>query len=426
MLRAMAARPEPSSRCALVLAGGGARGAYEMGALAELLPALPEDERPSILIGTSAGALNTAWLAANAHRPLGHSLADGEQIWREMSWDTVLASLTSRQEARLGVASVLDVFGFGAAGWSALDPSPLRRTLTEGPLSSATAGGIDFAQIDANARAGLVRPAVVATRAASSLSVVFYDGDGKAPEDDPLRGVTYAKTPLDVDHVLASAAIPSAFPAVRVDRPAGFEDWYYDGGTRLNAPIQPAIELGARRLIIVALNSPALGDVPAPGSSTRPRIFDGASSLVQAVLVDPLINDLHSLARINEDVAHAPGRLKIPYILIAPRNRDAIGRIAAEVFEKEHGGPRRRPLNWLWRLNPAMGAVARIGHTLDVIGSPTRGELLSYLFFDPVFAQRLIEQGRCDARAWLDEAHDDGMWQTGPLSAAAAGAAVPA
>jgi NTE family protein len=411
----MAPRPEPSSNVGLVLAGGGARGAYEMGALAELLPELPESERPDILVGTSAGALNTAWLASNAHRPVRESLADGELIWREMKWQTALSPLTSGRELRLGLTSLLDVLGVpGMRSWSLLDPSPLRRTLRDGPLSSNVAGGIEFGQIHANVGAGLTAAGVVATRAATSLSVVFYDGDGTKPKDDQLRGVAYAKTRLGVDHVMASAAIPTAFPAVDVREPATFADWYYDGGTRLNAPIQPALRLGAERLIIVALNSPTLGDAAREGR--RPRMLDGASSLVQAVLIDPLINDLHTLARINLDADGATGRKKIPYILIAPTERDAIGRIAAEVYEERYIRSRPRALRRLWNLNPAMSSVGRIGRFLDVDGDPTRGELLSYLFFDPEFAGRLIDQGREDARTWLRAAHDSGVWQIGPLT----------
>jgi NTE family protein len=412
----MARGPEPLNNVGLVLAGGGARGAYEMGALSELLPALPESERPGTLIGTSAGALNTAWLASNAHRPLEESLADGELIWREMEWQTALEPLTSGRELRLGLTSLLDVLGVpGMRSYSLLDPSPLRRTLEHGPLSSQVKGGIEFGQIQANAGAGLITAAVVATRAASSLSVVFYAGKRAKPKDDPLRGVAYAKAKLDVDHVMASAAIPSAFPAVKVREPKAVAEWYYDGGTRLNAPIKPAIELGSQRLIIVALNSPTLGD--ARGMGRQPRILDGASSLVQAVLIDPLINDLHTLARTNKDADGTPGRMEVPYILIAPTDRDAIGRIAAEVYEERYLRARPHALRRLWNLNPAMSSVGRIGRFLDVDGDPTRGELLSYLFFDPEFASRLIEQGREDARTWLRSDHDRGVWQVGPLPA---------
>jgi NTE family protein len=414
----MAPGPEPPNNVGLVLAGGGARGAYEMGALSELLPALPESERPDILVGTSAGALNTAWLASNAHRPMQQSLADGELIWREMEWQTALQPLTSRRELQLGLTSLLDVLGVpGMRSYSVLDPSPLRRTLQDGPLSSRVVGGIQFGQIHANLGAGLTAAAVVTTRAATSLSVVFYDGKRAKPTDDPLRGVTYAKTRLGVDHVMASAAIPTAFPAVQVDEPKALADWYYDGGTRLNAPIQPALRLGSERLIIVALNSPSLGD--AQGEGRRPRMLDGASSVVQAVLIDPLINDLHTLARINEDADGTPGRMKIPYILIAPTERDAIGRIAAEVFQERYLRSRPSALRRVWSLNPAMSSVGRIGRFLDVDGDPTRGELLSYLFFDPEFAERLIDQGRDDARTWLRSAHDSGVWQAGPLTPAA-------
>ncbi len=421
----MASRPHPSELVGLVLAGGGARGAYEMGALAELLPELDEQQRPDILVGTSAGAINTAWLAANAHRPPQDMLTEGEQIWREMRWGTALESVPL-SSAELGL--VLD--GLRPPGIkSVLDPAPLRRMLEKGPLSSNVKRGIQFGQIRRNIGRHLTAAAVVATRAASSLSVVFYSSVGRSPSDDRLRGIAYADTKLGVEHVMASAAIPGAFPAVRVhDKRAFVDDWYYDGGTRLNTPIKPAIDLGAKRLIIVALNSPWLGDVGEP-RRRRPMAVDGAASLVQAVLIDPLVNDLHTLAKTNEDVVDAEAirrqvprgtrvprlhRRRIPYILIAPPDRDTIGRIAARVFKRRYPGVSlsRNGLVGLWR---RLNNVGFVGGLMDAGSDPGRGEVLSYLFFDGDFAECLIEQGRQDARAWLDAHHDDGVWQINRL-----------
>jgi NTE family protein len=392
-----------------------------MGALSELLPELDENHQPDILVGTSAGALNTAWLAANAHRPPRDVLTEGERIWQDMEWGTALESFPL-SSAEFGL--LLD--GLRPRGArSVLVPSPLRRTLKNGPLSSETKRGIQFAQINKNVGPRLSTAAVVATRAASSLSVVFHDSVDASPSDDRLRGIAYASTKLGVDHVMASAAIPVAFPAVRVhDKRRFFDDWYYDGGTRLNTPIKPAIDLGADRLIIIALNSPWLGD---DNKSKRrgPLAIDGAATVVQSVLIDPLVNDLHTLAKINEDVLEAEKvrkklpprtrtnklkRRKIPYIVIAPPEPDTIGQIAASVFKRRYPGV---SLTWkglqeIWR---SVNDVGFIGGRLDAGSDPGRGELLSYLFFDADFAECLIERGRKDARAWLDASHDEGAWQ---------------
>jgi len=389
-----------------VLAGGGTRGAYEIGALSALLPELEDDERPGILIGTSAGAVNTAYLAANAELSPERLATDGLALWRGIRYDQVLRPLASIPELlRLG-AYLGEVLGLpGACAVSVLDPAPFTATLE---------GLIEFGQIHANVEAGhLTAAAVVATSGETNLSVVFHDG-GPEPEADTRHGIRYVKTRLAEDHVQASAAIPVLFPAVPIDRD-GTRHWYFDGGTRLNTPIKPALALGARRLIVVALNSLAFREERS--HERRPDVLDGAAQLLQAVLVDPLINDLHTLARVNQMLmdeseeqmrAHEArtGSQRVPYMLIAPEDPDEIGRVAAEVYRRHYGSP----IGFVRSPN-----VAALGRLVNAAASVNHGELLSYLFFAEEFIERLIELGRRDAERWLRDNHDQGRWQLGPL-----------
>ncbi|MGH2979278.1 MAG: patatin-like phospholipase family protein, partial [Solirubrobacterales bacterium] len=142
----------------LVLAGGGARGAYEVGALSELLPRLPEEERPNVIVGTSVGAINAAYLAGTADMPVAEALERGCDIWREMAWESALAPLVSFAQLRLFMRAAADALGLpGGRSWSMLDPAPLRRTLDE---------KVPFGGIHANVATGrLSAAAVVATRA---------------------------------------------------------------------------------------------------------------------------------------------------------------------------------------------------------------------------------------------------------------------
>jgi NTE family protein len=391
---------------ALVLAGGGARGPYEVGALAELLPALEQRERPQILLGTSVGAINVAFLAANAAAPMAQIIADGLSLWRSVRFGQVLRPLVSVSEvARLGgyLGEVLGVRG--ARADSLLDPSPLTATLND---------MIAFRQIHQNVEQGhLLAAAVVASSGATNLSVVFHDG-GPHPPPDRRRGIEYVSTTLNEAHVRASAAIPLLFPAVAVQT-HGARHWYFDGGTRLNTPIKPAIELGAGRVIVVALNS--LAPRSLPRHERRPDALDGAGQIIQAVLVDPLVNDVHTLASINQMLAddsaakvaaheRRTGRRRIPYILVAPQDPGEIGRVAAEVYERHFSSP----LDLVRSPN-----LAGLGRLLSAGSSADHGELLSYLFFAEAFADRLIELGRRDAARWLRETHDEGHWQLGPL-----------
>ena|SRR5215218_5108644 len=389
----MAAPRSNSGPVGLVLAGGGARGAYEMGALSELLPALPTQDQPRILVGTSVGALNCAYLAATADLPLDERLEKATAFWEDIGWEQVLEPLFSNEELGRVWAYARELTGHGARLPSMLDPAPLRGTLE---------AQFDFDRIHRNVRDEHVDvAAVVCTAGATSLSVVFHDG-GKEREADPVRGVEYVPTPLTAEHVLGSAAVPGIFPAVEV-KEGPRRGWYSDGGTRLNTPIKPALELGAERVVVVALNSLRARQAPA-AAAQRPDALEGAAQIIQGLLVDPLVGDVHSLARTNElilDGDLSGGRELVPYILIAPQHPDEIGQIAAEVY-----GHRYSKLRDVLRSD-----VARIGRLVDAGASAVHGELFSYLFFASEFAGRLIELGRRDARAWLTDDHDDGVWQ---------------
>jgi NTE family protein len=394
-----------SQSIGLVLAGGGARGAYEVGVLSTLLPWLEEThgQRPDLIIGTSVGALNASYIAAHADEPMATLIEQGCETWREITYRDVLEPLLSFDElttlARLAISLALR----GVVPYALLDPGPLAGTLNR---------LIDFEEIRrnvSNPEVALHLCAVVATAAHTNRSVVFHDG-GPKPASDERRGIDYLSTAVSEAHVRASAAIPVVFPAVHVKDPEPAKGWYFDGGTRLNTPIKPALKLGADRLIVVGLNSLA----PAPKSPQRPDLFDGSSQIVQGLLVDPVINDVETLATINEalfsrrDISGAEDqRAVVPYIFVAPETPNAIGRIAGEVYDECYAGVRG-----LWRSRD----LALLGRLLAPTRSSTRGELFSYLFFAPEFAERLIELGRTDAQRWIDQPHDDGPWQRARLA----------
>ena len=384
----------------LVLAGGGARGAYEIGVLRALLPWLEkEGERPDVIVGTSVGALNTAYLAANAHLDSETLTKTAWDEWLGIGYGDVLEPFFSLRELATASRLPLSVLLRRVLPYSLLDPAPLEEKL--GTLIPSFERIHDNVQ---NAEASLTACAVVATASHTNRSVVFHDG-GPDPASDERRGIDYVPARISSAHVRASAAIPVAFPAVPVETEADYAGWYFDGGTRLNTPIKPALALGAERVVVIGLNSLA----PAPPSSERADLFDGASQLVQGLLVDPLMHDLETLASINETVQSSGAEVSpdgkrriVRYIFVAPDEPNTIGAIAKDVYEKSYSGLRglraSRDLYLLGRL---------VGADRDT----TRGELFSYLFFAREFAQRLLERGEQDARAWIDASHDDGRWQ---------------
>jgi NTE family protein len=384
---------------ALVLAGGGARGAYEAGALSVLLPALPQRQRPNLIVGASVGAVNGAYLAATLPEGDDPALAAGRSLWEALQWSDVLATPSLRDLERIARGTLTFTGLLSLHVPALLDATPLKKTLER---------LIPFERIADHVEAGRLKAAaVVATSALTGRSVVFHCGGTPDAVRDDKRGIDYVPTTLAEQHVRASSAIPAAFPAVEVvGGPAA--GWYFDGGTRLNAPIKPALSLGAERVIVVGLNSIAPAGEDRIAGPKRPDLFAGAAHVIDALLADPLVEDIQTLTTINQLVGERRTRdhRKIPYIFIAPPARDTIGQIAREVFRRHYGGllhAHRSP------------QLAFLGRLVDAGADPLHGELMSYLFFAPEFARALIERGRKDAEAWLEEPHDDGLWDTGPL-----------
>jgi NTE family protein len=392
--------PPPAQSVALVLAGGGARGAYEAGALSALVPALQAGGwAPRIVIGSSVGALNAAFFAANAHRPAAELIDRALAVWRSIRWGEVVDDIVSGASLRRLLEYAGGVAGVpGARLQSLLDPAPLRRTLAE---------RIDFAQIERNVDDGtLAAAAVVALSARTGRSVVFHHGL-PSPAADADRGIDYAATALTARHVLASAAIPALFPAVRIEQPATAAGWYVDGGTRLNTPIKPALAFGADRVVVIALGSLSTAQAAGAGDE-RPDALDGAGQILQAMLEDQLSQDVQTLARRNELAAQTrtaiDGLRRVPYILIAPERQDTIARIAQQTFTEHYSGTRALRSPNIALLGRLIGGGADIRHA----------DLLSFLMFAPEFAEALIALGRHDAERWLRQRHAvDGLWSMG-------------
>jgi NTE family protein len=384
---------------ALVLAGGGARGAYEIGALSVVLPALAtRGERVSIIVGTSVGALNATWLAAHADLEVDALVAAALAVWPEIRFRDVLRPLvTPGGSLRLGRYLAGAAFGRGRLD-ALLDPAPLAKTVER---------LIPFDRLAGNVEAGRVTAAVVATSSRTGRTVVFVASRGDVPGEDRARGIVYVKTDrLTGEHVRASSAIPTAFPPVYVtDEKA--PGWYVDGGTRMNTATKPAISLGAARVVIIGLNGTQPDEKDADRDDGQPDAFEGAAHLVQGLLADPLAGDVRTLASTNELLRLGHGdpadhKTPKPYIFVAPRRRDAIGELARAVY-REHFA--RATL-----LVPGRD-LTLLGRLLGAGRSDIHGELFSYLCFARELAVELIRCGRADAEEWLAREHDDGPWR---------------
>jgi NTE family protein len=381
----------------LVLAGGGARGAYEAAVLSVLLPALEaRGESPKVIVGTSVGSISCAFVAASAHLGAEATGRVALQRWREVDSSRIMRSLIGRVPITIlqYTGEFLSVPGVRVQALT--DTTPLRATLDE---------WIDWKQIRANVAGGHIESAaVVATAARSGRSVVFADSSLELPPDgEKLRWVP---TPLLNEHIRASSAIPIVFPPVKLETPDAARGWYFDGGTRLNTPIKPAIDQGVDRVVVIALDSL---DPPPPGEGddSPPDFGEAALHLLEGALVDPLIEDVRTLAKLNAltTAGEAPQYRSIPYIFISPERRNTIGELAMEVFDEHYHGIKRLRSPDIAALEQLLGGRG-----------PSQGALMSLLFFERHFAEKLIELGQADARRWLDGAEGpDGPWHTGSL-----------
>lgn len=385
-------------RTALILAGGAALGAYEVGAVRylveEVAATLGEDLALDILSGTSAGALNAGFLAAHADtpRPRAERLA---ALWTSLRLHHVLKP------------SGLDILAMLLAGRHDCLPALRERRggiLDGRPLERVFRRHAPMERVAEHVRAGRLHAlAISATHVASGRCVCFVQTAAPPPTWPDEVLLTPVPTEVRPAHVLASAAIPLLFPAVVVDGEA-----YCDGGLRQIVPLSPAVHLGADALVVV--NPVPARSTGAPAGAARLASLASpiylAGKALNALFLDRMEVDLARLEQVN-DVLDAGERRFGPGFVdglnreLAARGQNPlrpvrtlrlqpsqdIGRMAAEYVASAEFARRERGI---------AGRLLRMAG----LGDPERGgDLLSYLLFDGAFAARLIDLGWADARA---------------------------
>lgn len=380
---------------AVVLAGAGARGAYEAGVLSVVLPLLAEaGRRPALYVGTSAGAVNATVLAATAELPAAEQADALLAVWRGLRTSDVVRPVLRTAPTALwrGIGQALGIPWHRLT--SLLDTTPLARTAER---------RVSWGQLRANVRSGRTALAVVTTAVATQRTAVLVDRSSPAelPPPDDSRPIDYLAAEVGAAHVLASAAIPVLFPAVWLDRPAEARGWHLDGGVRLNAPLKPALALGADAVVVVGTHPAVHPDeeLPSAAATGRPDIDDTMVQLMDAALVDRMVEDVGLLATLNELVRSGgqreAGRRQlrvVRWLFFGPEQRSTLGQLAAACFDRRYRG--------------ATGALRAVGDVdqfllgRSLVGDgPRRGDLLSYLFFSPDFLDAAIELGQRDATA---------------------------
>jgi NTE family protein len=363
---------------ALVLTGGGARAAYQVGFLRHLASRYP-NLSPGILTGVSAGGIIATHLASRSG-DFAESVDRLFDLWRSLRMEHVFhvnpKELTTRM-ARWG----LRLMSGGAPGApharSLVDTTPLHdylcRTLHTEP--DGTISGI-ARSLEAGRLVALTLTATSYSTGQSVTWVQAVDGCGVRTWERPQRkGI---ETRVRVDHVLASSALPLLFPAVEVDGA-----WYGDGGIRLTAPLSPAVHLGAHRIVAVSTRyERSRAEANRPAVSGYPPPAQVAGMLLNAVFLDLLDTDALRLEQINTLLDRLPadardGMRHIDMLVLRPSVD--LGRLANE-FEADLP----RTFRFLVR-----GLGSRETRSND---------LLSLLMFQPDYIARLIELGEADAR----------------------------
>lgn len=359
-------------RKALVLTGGGARGAFQAGAMramVEIALRLGHKRPFDVVSGVSAGGINAAYYAASCQ-----DVAQGAQLlsdfWRKLTTKNVfrsdVASL-SKIGVRWGKDLLLGGMFKNPRNKSLLDTSPLRQLLRE---------NLPFRNIQKNIKAGhLYALELTATNYSNSESISFVNA-----QDELVKWQRQKRRSLHLrihlEHVMASAAIPLFFPPVQIGK-----HFFGDGCLRNTAPLSPSLRLGSRQLFIIGVRKEVESHDPETETPINASIARILSVLLNAILLDATEVDLERLERINSALRLIPPEQDqqspmniVEHVFIRPT--EDIGTIAASYVQ-------RLPKS--------------IRYLIDGLGtSGEASEMISYLLFDPDYCQYLVEMGYRD------------------------------
>ena len=364
---------------AIILSGGGARAAYQVGFLRGVARRIPDLHFP-IVTGVSAGAINAAYLAAHPGTQ-AEAIERLTELWQRLTVDRVFRVDTPSLLSHVTRWGMRLVSGGGAIAprvRGLVDTAPLRATLES--VFEVSGGDIEGIAERLRSRE-LWALALVTSNYSTGQSIIWIQGRDLHDWERPER--RSRQTRVRLDHVMASAALPIFFPAVELDG-----GWYGDGGIRLTAPCSPAIHLGATRILALSTRyGPTLEEADQPMVEGYPPPMHISGQLLNAIFLDDLNRDAQDLRRVNlllQDLPPEKRRgLRAIQLLVVRPSRD-LGQLVAR-FESKL--PR-----FFRYLTRSLGSR-----------ETSRPDVLSLLAFDPEYLGALIELGEADAAVHTDK-----------------------
>jgi NTE family protein len=377
--------PTKRPSVALILTGGGARAAYQVGVLRALSELLPRDLSTPfpIICGTSAGSVNATILAVDAAN-FRYAVRRLVTVWKNFHVHHVYRA---------------DMFGAfrNSARWmlAALTGGRLRNVsgsdhpvslLDNSPLAALLRKYVDFDAVQRSIDGGhLVALSITCSGYSSGHSVTFYQGQPDLQNWQRARRIGVAM-PIALEHLLASSALPFIFPPMRINR-----EYFGDGSMRQIAPVSPALHLGADRLLVIGVGRQLQPNAERIRNGAYPTLAQIAGHALNSIFLDSLEVDLERLQRINRTIELIPEEVRrktkyplhrVDFRVITPS--EELEKIAAE-FSRDL--PRTIRL-----LLSTVGGTRRSG-----------SNLLSYLLFEKAYCRALIKLGYKDTMARKDD-----------------------